>query len=131
MAGEESSDPGIAASARRLAHSLLGLARTRIELFAVELQEEKLRALGLLAWLTVAVALGVAGILLALGTLAFFLWQRAGYAGVIGLTAAVFGAAVAVFLGLRRRILRGPEPFAATIAEFRKDASGLRKGGEQ
>ena len=70
MAGEESSAGGIAASARRLAHSLLGLARTRIELFAVELQEEKLRALGLLAWLTVAVALGegwAVGVAVALG----------------------------------------------------------------
>lgn len=126
MAGEDSSFGGITASARRLGRSLLGLVRTRVELFAVELQEEKLRALDLLAWLTAAVALGVAAILLALGTLAFFLWQRAGYLGLIGLTVGVFGAAVAVFVFLRRKILRGPEPFAATIAEFRKDVSGLR-----
>jgi uncharacterized membrane protein YqjE len=123
--GEASESGGIGASVARMGQSLLDLIRTRVELFAVELQEEKLRALGLLAWLTVAIALGVAGILLALGTLALFLWQRAGYAGLIGLTVVTLAAAVAAAALVRRRILHGPEPFAATVAEFRKDGACL------
>ncbi|MDO8539318.1 MAG: phage holin family protein [Opitutaceae bacterium] len=118
---------GIMAAARRLGTSLLGLLQTRAELFAVELQEEKLRALRLLAWLTAAVALGVAAILMAVATLALFLWQNAGYAGLIGLTVAVLAAAITLFAVIHRRIVHGPEPFAATVAEFRKDAECLRR----
>lgn len=126
MAEGESTSGGLMASARRLGHSLLGLVRTRVALFAVELQEEKLRALDLLLWLTVAVALGVAAILLAIGTLALFLWQRAGYFGLVALTVVALGAAAAAFLFLRRKILGGPEPFAGTVEEFRKDMESLR-----
>lgn len=118
---------GIMSSARRLGASLLGLLRSRAELFAVELQEEKLRALSLLAWLTAAVALGVAAILLGVATLALFLWQQAGFAGLSGLTVAVLAAAIALFALVQRRIAEGPEPFAATVAEFRKDAACLRR----
>lgn len=126
MAESENPAGGIVATARRLGHSVLGLLRTRVELFAVELQEEKLRALDLLLWLTVAVALAVAAILLLLGTLALFLWQWAGYAGLIGLVVVAGAAAVGAFLFLRRKILSGPEPFSATVNEFRKDMACLR-----
>lgn len=126
MADDESSGGGIVASAKRLGNSVLGLLRTRIELLAVELQEEKLRALDLLLWLTVAVALVVAAILLVLGTLALYLWQSAGYAGLIGLSAGVSIAAGGVYLFLRRKIVSGPEPFSATVGEFRKDMECLR-----
>lgn len=118
---------GIMASARRLGTSLLGLLQSRAELFAVELQEEKLRALHLLAWLTAAVALGVAAILMVVATLALFLWQNAGYAGLIGLAVGVLAAAIVLFAVIHLRIMHGPEPFAATVAEFRKDAECLRR----
>jgi uncharacterized membrane protein YqjE len=106
--------------------SFLALIHTRVELFAVELQEEKLRAITFITWLSVALALAVAGILTAIGLLAFFLWQRAGYAGVIILAVLTLGSAAALLWMLRQRILRGPDPFAATIAEIGKDLDSLR-----
>lgn len=127
MSSEPTSDGGLPASFRRLGSSLLGLVRTRIELFAVELQEQKLQATGLLLWLAVAVALSVAAILLALGTLALFLWNTAGYPGLVGLSLLVAGAAAGVLLLIRRRILRAAPPFAATAAEFQKDLEHLRR----
>ena len=48
---------------RRSGDSLLGLMQSRLQLFAVELQEEKLRAINLFIWLSVALALGMAGVL--------------------------------------------------------------------
>lgn len=108
-------------SVRRLASSALGLARTRVELFAVELQEEKLRAINLTVWLGIALALGATGVLVAVGTLAWFLWQVAGYAGLIGLALVLLIAAGGILWRLRREITRGPAPFAATVAEFQKD----------
>lgn len=127
MEGNQANPGGLIASAKRLGQSCLGLLQTRIELLGVELQEEKVRALDLLAWLTAAIALAVAAILLAIGTLALFLWRQAGYAGLIGLTIAVGAAAVTMFVVMRRKLVRGPLPFEATTAEFRKDMEWLRR----
>ena len=117
---------GLLAGARRLGRSALGLLQTRLELLSVELQEEKLRTLNLLGWLVAAVALALAGFLLVIATLALFLWRTAGYPGLIGLAVVVLGASWAIFALIRRRIRRGPAPFSATRAEFRKDMECLR-----
>lgn len=113
-------------SLRRMGDSVLGLAQSRFELFTVELQEEKLRALNLVVWLVVAITLGVAGLLVGLGALAIWLWSVAGYFGLIGLMLAALAAAAGVLWGIRRRIRTGPAPFAETLAEFRKDRECLR-----
>jgi len=65
---------------RRIGESVAALMRNRLELFTVELQEEKLRWLELLLWLGLAMAIGAAGILLAIAALALWLWNVAGYA---------------------------------------------------
>lgn len=112
-------------SLRRMGESLLALVRGRFELFAVEWQEEKLRLLRLLIWLAVAVALGAAGLLLVLATLALWLWEVAGYLGLIGLAMATLAAASGLVWRLRRAIRTGPQPFTQTLAEFRKDSECL------
>jgi uncharacterized membrane protein YqjE len=117
---------GVLDSTRRIANSILGLLHNRISLAAIELQEEKLRAINLLIWLSVAVTLGAAGILVAISALALFLWERAGYAGLIGLAFGAIAGGAVVLLLLRRRILRGPQPFATTVTEFGKDLECLR-----
>jgi uncharacterized membrane protein YqjE len=127
MEDGDSNPEGLVAAAKRMGRSVLSLLQTRVELLALELQEEKIRVLDLLAWITITIALAVAAILLALGTLAWFLWQRAGYAGLIGLTLATSLAAVAMFFFMRRRIVRGPRPFSATAEEFRKDVEWLHR----
>lgn len=113
------------ASLRRMTGSLLGLARTRLELLAVEVQEEKVRALNLVIWLAVAVALGTGGVLLGLGAVALWLWNLAGFAGLVGLALAAMASAAALLWRIRRRIQSGPAPFAETMAEFEKDGEWL------
>lgn len=114
-------------SVHRLGTSLLGLIQTRAELFVVELQEEKLRAITLLLWLALALSLAMTGVFIAIGTLALYLWQIAGYTGLAGLAGGTLAAAALIFWSIRHRILRGPQPFAETIGEFRKDAASLRR----
>lgn len=121
-----SENDGLSGSLRRIGASLLGLAQTRLELFSVELQEEKLRVLNLLVWFSVAMALAVAGLLVAIGALGLFLWETAGYAGLVGLVVGTLGGATALLWMLRRRILRRAAPFAQTAAEFKKDFESLR-----
>lgn len=113
-------------SLRRMGDSVLGLVQSRFELFAVELQEEKLRALNLVVWLVVALTLVVAGLLAGLAALGIWLWSVAGYLGLMGLMLAALAAAAGVLWGIRRRIRSGPVPFAETVAEFRKDRACLR-----
>ena len=107
---------------RRMGESFLALLRNRFELFSVELQEEKLRLLNLVLWLCVAAALGFAGVFVTVVALAFILWTVAGYLGLIGLAVICFGAAVAIIMGIRKKIQSGPVPFSQTVAEFRKDS---------
>lgn len=126
MSGPDSKSDGWFNSLRRTADSLLGLLHARLELLAVEWQEEKLRALRLLVWFGLAVILGVAGLLVALGALSLFLWSVAGYAGLVGLSVVTLGAAGGVFWTLHRRLQESPPPFEATLAEFRKDRECLR-----
>lgn len=127
MPENESSAGGVMNSVHRLGNSLLGLIQTRAELFVVELQEEKLRAVSLLLWLALGLSLAVAGLLITAGILALYLWQIAGYAGLLGLAAGTLVFAALIFLWIRHRILRGPQPFAETLGEFRKDAASLRR----
>lgn len=122
----EPGEGGIIATLRRLAQAVGGMVLARFELFVVELQEEKLRAVSLLIWLAVGLALGLSGILVAIGTLALFLWERAGYGGLVGLAAGSLAVAAGIFWQVRRRLRVGPAPFSATTAEFRRDIERLR-----
>lgn len=117
---------GPMASARRLATSLLGLVRTRAELFTVELQEEKLRAIRLLVWLCAALVLGMSAVLVAFALAALFLWQTFGYLGLGCLALGALLAAGVILWVLRRELLHGPQPFAATVNELRKDFECLQ-----
>lgn len=117
---------GLFSSLGRVGSSLLALLQNRFALFAVELQEEKLRALKGVVWLAVALAIGFAGILVAIAALALLLWSLAGYFGLIGLALACLALAVAIGWKLRQTVLRGPAPFAVTTAEFEKDLQCLR-----
>ena len=126
MADPDRTSEGILGAVWRLGGSLGALLRTRAELFVVELQEEKLRVIRLFIWLTIALALAVAGILVMIGTIGLFLWEQAGYTGLIGLAVASLAAAAILLWTLGRRIKRGPDPFEATLAEIRKDIECLK-----
>ena len=113
-------------SLRRAGESMLGLMQSRIELFAVELQEEKLRLIGTIVWLVIALALIVAGLLVGLGAVTLYLWDVAGYFGIVGLALALLTAGASVLWAIRRQIRSNPVPFAETISEFDKDRKCLR-----
>jgi uncharacterized membrane protein YqjE len=127
MPEEDPKPDGWLDAMRRSGDSVLGLVQNRLELFSVELQEEKLRTIKLLIWLGVALALGIAAILVAAGALALFLWHLAGYLGLAGLALLTLVGAVGIVCWLRRQLHTGPTPFNATVAEFKKDRECLRK----
>lgn len=109
-----------------MADSFLGLVHSRVELFSVELQEEKLRSLATLTWFGLAFGLGLAGLLVALAALSLYLWEVARYAGLVGLAVVLLGASAGLVFRIRQRIRTGPPPFQETINEFKKDRECLR-----
>jgi uncharacterized membrane protein YqjE len=125
MSDAEHKPGGWSDSLKRLSDSLLGLAHSRIELVAVELQEEKLRAVNLLVWIFIAMTLGVAGLLGGMAVLALLFWHVFGYAGLAGLALIALAGASVVLWRVCQRIRTGPLPFSQTLAEFRKDRECL------
>jgi uncharacterized membrane protein YqjE len=119
--------PSLLGAARQLGQSALGLLQSRIALVGIELQEEKLRALSVLVWLGLALTLGAAGVLVAVGALALFAWNQAGFAGLGTLAASCLLVAAIIVARVRHGVRNAPSPFATTAEEFRKDLECLRR----
>jgi uncharacterized membrane protein YqjE len=111
----------------RLADSLLGLLRTRLELAAVEYTEER----GRISQQAILLIAGLGCILFALffaaALVIVFFWDSYRFAAIIGVIAffAIVGAAL---LWRRAEISNSsPLPFAATVAELEKDRAALAR----
>lgn len=111
-------------SARQLLRTLHSLFEKRLDLFLLELKEERLR---LISALLLAAMGGIcAFMVLALVTLAIivFFWAEHRTAVLIVLIGLYSVGAVAAFLSLRRRLQRW-EAFSATLEQIRKDRECL------
>lgn len=98
----------------------------RIELFGIELTEEKLRLLVILVSSIVAALAIFVGFLTLNVLLAFLFWdQRVPLFGA--LTALYLGGGIVLALIVRSKIVAGGTPFAMTIEELRKDARMFRQ----
>lgn len=112
---------GILGSLRTLGHGLLSTVHDRIELFSLELQEEKFRLIQIFIWICAAVFSGMMAITFASLTLVYLFWESARLAVLGGVTLFYAGALVAVIIGFRRFLARQPTPFAATRQELKED----------
>lgn len=117
---------GFIASFRALGDSLLAGAQDRLELFTVELQEEKFRLIHIFVWISVAVFTGMMAITFASLTLVYLFWESARLAVLAGLTLFYTGALVAVIVALRRYLARQPSPFSATLQEIGEDRACIQ-----
>lgn len=115
---------------RRLGAALLTLGRVRLELFAIEAQEEKERIAHLLLWAVLAALLAGFGLLLLLLLVVVALWDSYRLLA-LGAATAVLWVAVAVALARVRRWAAQPSTlFQASLAELREDADMLRRHSE-
>ena len=120
------SPPGFLGSLRTLGDGLLATVQDRLELFSVELQEEKFRLIQIFVWITAAIFTGVMAITFASLTLVYLFWESARLAVLGGLTVFYAGALVAIIIAFRRFIARQPSPFSATRQEIGKDRACIR-----
>ena len=118
----------------RLAESLHGIidaglqtAQTRLELLAVELQEEKLRLTGL------ALNTVLAGLLLGFGLvflmifLTVLFWEEHRLLALGISTAVCIGGGLLAASNAARPFRSGTKLFTASLAEFARDRAALRK----
>ncbi len=111
----------ITAAASRIGASVVAMVRTRLELAAVEVQEEAVRLLGYLAWTLVAVFLACGAIMLAALFVIVLFWDSHRLLAVGGMAALFALGGVFVLMKVRASFAARPPMLAATLAELRND----------
>ena len=116
---------GVSGPARRLAASLLALGRIRLELLALEVEEEKERLAALMFWAVLGALLTGFSAVLVVMFVTVALWDSHRLA-VLGVSALLFGSAAGwAVWQVRQRSAQGPSLFRASIGELRQDAAAL------
>jgi uncharacterized membrane protein YqjE len=112
---------GLGGGLRKLAAAYLAIARQRLELAALDVEEELLRAALLVAALLACVALAGLALAAAAATIVVLWWDSARIAALVCVTLFFFLAAA--FVGWRVSLALRTKPafLAATLAELRKD----------
>jgi uncharacterized membrane protein YqjE len=121
-----SAPAGYLTSLRSLGDGFLASAQDRVELFTVELQEEKLRLIQTFIWISAVVFTGMMAITFASLTLVYLFWDSARLAMLGGLTILYTGALVVTIIAFRGFVARQPTPFAATLQEIEVDRACIR-----
>ena len=117
---------GIIGSLRSLGDNLLASVQDRLELFSMDLQEEKFRLIQTFVWISVGIFTGMMALMFASLTLVYLFWESARLAVLGGLTVFYFAALAAVIIAFRRFVARQPKPFAATLQEIGEDRACIR-----
>ena len=120
-----STENSAGASPRRLGAAFLGLLHSHVELFGIELQEQKARTVSLLLFAGLAL---VFALLLLVGLSALvmiLLWDTYRLTAIVGLC--VFYLLAALFCGLRLKaaVFDESSPFHATLEELANDRERL------
>ncbi|MES3022293.1 MAG: phage holin family protein [Pseudomonadota bacterium] len=110
----------------RIATTFAAILRTRVELAALELEEESRRLIGyLLLALASMFLLGLATILLAFFVIALF-WDTHRLAAVLSLAGLFTVAGVALGLKVRNSFASKPKLLGDTLAELSKDINFIK-----
>jgi len=105
----------------------MGAVQNRIELFALELREEKHQALNVLIWVCAAVLCGLMALVAITATVILFVPEDArGYVAG-GFAVLYLALALVAYFKARAWMKDETPPFSATIDEFRKDQEWLQK----
>jgi len=128
MATPPDPPPGFMDSLRDLGDGLAAGLQDRLELFSVELQEEKFRLIQTFVWICATVFTAMMTLAFASLTVVYFFWASARLAVLVGLTAFYAVALVSIIVALRRYLARQPRPFAASLQEIGEDRACIRTG---
>jgi uncharacterized membrane protein YqjE len=118
---------GLLHSIKHLGGTLLAAARTRLEILATEIEEERLRLEQLLLVALAAAFCLAMAVMLAVAFVVIYFWDTHRLL-TVGILAAAF-LCVAAVCGwiLRDKTRTRPKPFAVTRGELAKDLASLRE----
>ena len=123
--GEQSASGGLLASLRTLGASLAGIFHTRIELLAREFELERLRITRLFLYGIGASFFFLLGAMTLTLLIIVLFWDSHRLIAIGSLVLLYFAAAIGLARIAWRQITRGARPFAASVAELRKDRERL------
>lgn len=118
--------PGPGSPLRALGADVVALARVRLELLAVELQEESRRQKRMLRLAVLAALLLAAGLLAVAVLVVVVFWDTHRVAALAAVCAAYLGAGGWALARLLDVMRNAPPPFSATLAEFERDLEMLK-----
>jgi len=121
MATSEPKPAGLIESVKRVGDAALGMLQNRLQLFALELQEEKYRVLQALLWLGGGLVLVFLGLSVGVATLAVVVHRCWGVPGLAGFTVLLLALGAVVLAVMWHRIKSSGTPFSGTLTELRKD----------
>jgi uncharacterized membrane protein YqjE len=114
------------ASVGRIGTTVLGMLQTRLELAAVEIEEESRRTLGhFVLALASLILFGIALVLVSLTVILIF-WETYRLQAALGLAAFFAVAGTLVAMKLKSSFAAKPRLLAATVGEIRKDIAYLK-----
>lgn len=120
-----SSETGLFGSFRRLASNGIELLSTRIELFVLELQEEKFRLVEALIWASAGVFLAGMTLIIFSFLLVFLAWGNPQICLLILIALSLLYSGLAAWSFLRLRAILTKKPFHSTIESLKRDRACL------
>ena len=119
----------LATTSRRFAQRLLTVAENRLELLAVEVQEERERLLHAFLLALGVATFGLLATLTLTATIVVVMWPYSPVAALLTLTG-LYGAAAVWLCRRLTGLLRDWQTFSATLDQLRKDRACLEKSLE-
>lgn len=116
--------PGVWASLKRIVDTLLATVQNRVELFAVELQEEKCRLVEAILCAAAVAAFGMMTLSLLTFTVVILFWENGRLAALAGLSVLYLVGTALAWRALQAR-LKARSAFAGTLDELKKDRACL------
>jgi uncharacterized membrane protein YqjE len=126
MAEGESSPSGILASLRRLVDTALSTVQNRIELFALELQEEKSWLISTLLWAAAMIFFCGLAIILVVATVVYLAPESWRPWILVGVAAIFIWLAISSIAGFWRSLRDKRPPLSDSIGELKKDIEWIR-----
>ena len=122
----EANPTSLFGSLKRLGDLALATAHNRIQLLAVELQEEKCRFVHAIMLTAAAIALGVTALTLITITVVVLFWEN-GRVPALCVLSGLFVLATAIVVWLLNKTLARATAFAGTLAELEKDRACFQR----
>lgn len=128
MNGSDKISAGLAGLLKAIGRNLAAISRSRLELFSIEIKEERHRLIQGLIWASAAIFCGAMAFIMMNVTLVYLFWDNARLAVLVILTLFYTLLLAAIAIGFGRYLKRQRPPFADTIREFQKDYECFRRG---